>query len=335
MSAHRSTALSRIARGLAAASIVTLAVIGATGAADAADPITVTPVTDYSSYPEDLPEGCPDGPDALEGLSFSNGRGGNSWELGSLDVAHGDTVTMSWDAFEEDCLDETGDPAIMVGLAAYDTVLPGFDPDQDQDLTAWSNCGAGADPCDTSAVDEEAQEEMDNQTYASNPKEELVYTLSLTLPTTAPCNVQLDAHLGRPLAVVGPSGSYYSEALRDDNAGDRLVSSAAHFTLEPCEKATTTTPAPTTTPTSAPVTTAAPARAASVTGQVLTRNVSAPVVAAAPAAAPNTLAQVAQQQLPATGRNSVELVRLAAWLCLAGAVLLMVSSAMSRRFLRW
>ncbi|MFN0025943.1 MAG: hypothetical protein ACKV2O_01990 [Acidimicrobiales bacterium] len=327
MSAHRMKVLSRTARGLAAVSVLTLAIIATTGAADAAS--KATPITDYANYPAALPIGCPDGSGALEDLSFSNGRGSTAWSLEELDVGHGDTVTMSWTSFHDACLDEDGKPAIMVGLAAYDTVVSGFDQNQDQKLVAWSNCGAGADQCASTPA------AMQVQTYTSKEKPP-VHSLSLTLPAGAPCNVQLDAHLGAPLQVVGPNGSFYSESLRDDNKGDRLVS-AVHFTLKPCEEETTTTPSTTpstTATTAASATTSTASAAPSVRSQSLVRNSPAPLVAAA-GATPTTRAQVAQQQLPATGRNSVELLQLAAWLCLAGSAILMVSSAMSRRFLRW
>ncbi len=313
MSAHRTSVLSYVARGLAAASIVTLAVIGVTGAADAN--VNVTPVTNYSAYPEAIPAGCPAGAGALEDLSFSNGRGDTADDLGGLAVKHGDTVTMSWLDFHQGCLDANKGPAIMVGMAAYDRGGPAFDPNVDQKLLGgWKTCGAGADPC---------------------AKDENRYHLSVITPTTLPCDVQLDAFMGRPLKVVGPNGSFYSASLREDSEGQNRLLSAAHLTLKPCEESTATTPTTPTTAATTTTTTPTPSTLATMGGQTMTRNAPAPVVASANAAPTTLRAQVAQVQLPATGRNSAELLRLAAWLCLAGAAILMVSSALNRRFLRW
>lgn len=301
MSLRRSSALTLAARGLAVVSIVMLFVVGPGGAADAA---MVAPVTDYSTYPQALPPGCPDGAGALQGLSFSNGRGGTAGALDHLDVAHGDTVTMSWAGFATACQTPNGAPAIMVGLAAYDRGGPAFDVTVNQTLQpGWAVCGAGADPCDSA-----------NQTYH----------LSIKLPTAKPCDVQIDAFLGRPLAVVGPDGSFYSASLRGDQAGNRLIS-ASQFTLEPCVEPSTTVTQPSTTVTQ-PSTTVT-AAVVSVRSQGLVREV-APTSVSAPT---TRVAQVAQ--LPATGQNSADLVRLAAWLGLTGSAILLVSSAMRRRFL--
>jgi hypothetical protein len=183
-------------------------------------------ITDYANYPPDLPAGCPDGPAALEGLSFNNGRGGQASDLRQLDVRHGDTVTMSWTGFADGCTNPDGSPAIAVNLAVYEAQGPLFDPAIDEPLLPGAQaCGDGAGSCGTDGA----------------------YSMSITVPTAPEaCNVQLDAALGLPIGVVGPSGSYYSNILRQ--TGPNMLVSAANFGLQPCEEA----PAPTTTSTTTP-----------------------------------------------------------------------------------
>jgi len=228
------------------------------------DATTASPITDVSGYPTAHPAGCPDGEGALVGLSFDNGRGGSASSLWGLDVRHGDTVTMRWSAFHPSCT-TGGDPAIAVALAAYDVPTAAFDPSVDQRLDTWEACGAGADACTVT----------DGR-----------YRLGLTLPSTDVCNVQLDAVLGLPLAVVGPGGSFYSSGAR--GSGPNRLLSAANFSVTPCAPTTTvaavstSSPAPSTTPTTVapgPVTTIAPA-VASTTSVVAPANYSSSTVPA-------------------------------------------------------
>ena len=229
------------------------------------DATTASPITDVSGYPAAHPAGCPDGESALVGLTFDNGRGGSAASLWGLDVGHGDTVTMRWSAFHASCT-TGGEPAIAVALAAYDAPTAAFDPAVDQRLDTWEACGAGADAC----------------TFTDGR-----YRLRLTLPTTDVCNVQVDAVLGLPLAVVGPGGSFYSSGAR--GSGPNRLLSAANFTVTPCAPTTTVAPVstsspppPSTTPTSVapnPVTTIAPA-VASTTSVVAPANYSSSTVPA-------------------------------------------------------
>ena len=110
-----------------------LAGLGVTafGSVATADPAPSV-ITDYANYPAPLPAGCHEGADALEGLSFSNGRGGHATDLRALDVRHGDTVTMSWTGFADGCTKPDGSPAIAVSLAVYETSSALFDPSVDE-----------------------------------------------------------------------------------------------------------------------------------------------------------------------------------------------------------
>lgn len=248
----RSTGFSTLARALLALGTASVALLGVAGTADAAGP---SPITDYANYPAPLPAGCPDGAGALTGLSYSNGRGGTASSLWGLNVRHGDTVTKSWSGFDSDCLAADGSPAITVGLAAYDNPTLRFDPTVDEELLdGWAACGAEAGAC----------------TKVNNR-----YQLQVTLPGSAVCNLQLDSFLGLPLAIIGPSGSFYSDASRGH--GPNRLLSASNFGLEPCV-APTTTQAPTTTAApqvpeapvaTAPETTVAPPEAPTTTAAPL------------------------------------------------------------------
>ena len=105
------------------------------------------PIVDVGEYPAALPDGCPQGADGLFGLRFDNGRGASETELSQLGLDAGDTLTMNWDGFAAGCLDPSGQPAVLVSLAAYLTPAPTFDPAVDQRLVGWSSCGAGAGSC--------------------------------------------------------------------------------------------------------------------------------------------------------------------------------------------
>lgn len=242
------------------AGVGTIATIVGAGAGIA---YAASPVSDYASYPAPLPSGCPAGSSALQGLSFDNGRGDTASTLSDLDVRHGDTVTMSWTGFAEACTTGTGAPAITVSLAAYDSRTATFDPSVDQKLQpGWASCGPDASPCTTTGGR---------------------MRLSITLPGSGVCNVQLDAVQGLPLAIVGPSGSYYSDWQRGDGTS-RLIS-AANFGLEPCVAAsptsappavTTTTEAPTTVDVSGPPTSGPTVTQPPTTSTVMSAGVDTP-----------------------------------------------------------
>jgi hypothetical protein len=321
----------RLLIALATTALSALVVLSAAGVADA-DP-GPQPVTDYANYPADIPPACPQGEQALLGLSFSNGRGGSAATLWDLDVAHGDTVTMTWTGFHQGCVAGDGTPAVTVGLAAYETPKLEFDPTLDEHLLdGWTVCGVDGDPC---------------------VKQDGVYQLSITLPSTGVCNVQLDAFLGLPLAIVGPSGSFYSNLPR--GSGTNRLISANHFGLQPCVEATTTTAAPTTTSSSiAPTTTEATTTTTTTettveqTGGVAdtpTTPPSSPTAvdsAALPGqqTAPSTsAAQVLGESvtapsggvLPVTGSNTSSALQLAAMMTAAGVAALGLAAALRRR----
>ena len=306
---------------------------------------TAKPVTDYSTYPAALPSLCPQGGGALTG--FDNGRGDTATALHDLDVRHGDTVTMSWTGFHSGCVAADGTPAITVGLAAYDSPTLRFDASVDQQLLdGWTACGAAGAAC---------------------AKTGDRYTLSMTLPTTDVCKVQLDAHLGLPLAVVGPNGSYYSQALR--GSGTNRLISAANFGLEPCvpPSTPTTVAAPTVTappetpttmapatPQETPVTEAPAAPEAPATpstdvpaapeAPATPTTVEAPLSPASPpSTAPSTT--IAQTRvlnesvtaparpgtLPITGSDTFGMLRIATWLATAGVGTLLAATVLRHR----
>lgn len=305
MHRHKSpTALTTTAKVMGALSLVVLFVTTAGGVADAA---TAAPITDYASYPAAIPADCPPGSPAVKTLSFANGRGGTAADLRELDVRRGDTVTMSWTAFAAGCLNQDGSPAIEVGLAGYDQGGAVFDASVDQKLLAgWQACGANAGACT-----------MTNGRYQ----------LQVTLPSTGACQMQLDSFIGLPLAVVGPSGSFYSSALRGGEGGNRLIS-AVNFGPQTCEEPTTTTSQSVVpTSTSAPAsTTTAPA---TTTTTPTTTAASSPAQITSPTTGAVVQAQVVT--LPATGQNSLATIKLAGWLGLAGSVILLAAATLRRR----
>jgi LPXTG-motif cell wall-anchored protein len=259
-----------------------------------------TPVTDYATYPEPLPAGCPDGPAALVGLSFDNGRGGVASDLRQLSIRAGDTVTMSWTGFASGCA--TADGSVMVGLALYTAQSLYFDHTKDESLTDFVACGGTAGACGGQ--------------------------LQMSIPATGPvgeaCFFQLDAHLGRPLGMVGPSGSYYNSLLRGDGGPNLLVS--AHNFAVPCAlaQAPTTTPvapATTTPPAAAPTTTAPSAVSPAPTNP-------APVAPVATTPTAQVLSETANRPrtLPATGSSSTWPLTLAAVVMGGSGVALIATS---------
>lgn len=242
---HRKAALLAAFLGVALAVGAAITAPGA-GAQTAAPAASAAPVTDYAAYPAALPTGCPDGSAALLDASFDNGRGGEAADLRALDLRSGDTLTMTWSDFAAGCTTAAGDPAIAVTLAAYDAGAATFDPTLDQTLLpGWTTCGFGQTACALT----------DGR-----------YRLSVTIPTAeVACNVQAEAVIGLPLAVVGPNGSYYNSAVRGDQRPNMLIA-ATNVTTSPCPP-----PAPAPAPAVTPVTTAppTPTTAATVTTAAL------------------------------------------------------------------
>jgi hypothetical protein len=271
--------------------LTTGGVLGVTGVATAsADPLP--PVVETTSYPSPLPDNCPAGVGALAGVMFDNGRGGSSADLRQLDLTGGDTLTMRWTSAVDGCAAPDGQPAVAVTLAAYGTDGYAFDPSTDQPLLTTNSCGGDAGPCGV--------------TQGS-------YHLSLVVPGDPNCFVQLDAVLGAPLAVVGPSGSYYTAALRGAEAPTMLIAGGTAHTEScvgnaPTPTLATSPPSPSTTaapPTSTPV-----QNVSATTSPVLPPTVPSTTAAAATGASAGSATQVLAAsasrapQLPTTGAHS-------------------------------
>ncbi|MPY93827.1 MAG: hypothetical protein GEV08_12415 [Acidimicrobiia bacterium] len=261
------------------------------------------PITDYAAYPGPLPDGCPDGAEAVVGVRYTNGRGGEASDLRKLDLAPGDTLTVHWDDFAPGCTGTDDEPLVAVSLSAYDSPTPEFDMGVDQQLLdGWTACGAGLEPCP--------------------PGEGGGYALSLAVPGPAVsqlCNTQMEFVIGLPLAVVGPSGSYYNAVLRND-ARPSMGIGATNFPIPDCVPGTSpTTASP---PTTTPPTTAPPTTLPEV-GPV---EVESSQVTAPPEVAPVAVAGVSVRQLPATGAASGNLALAGSALLLAGAALVLVGT---------
>lgn len=296
---HRNTRNALVTLAATASSVVVAALISLF-AMPAGAQGTGSPVGDYSSYPAPLPAGCPDGAGALTGAQFDNGRGGTETDLRRLDLRNDDTLTMTWQDYAPGCLTSAGVPNIVVSLAAYHADTAVFDPSVDQQLLpGWQACGPGMTACG---------------------KVGARYQLSMTMPSaTVACNMQVEAVIGLPLAVVGPHGSYYNSLLRGDQRPNMLIA-ATNVTTQPCPPAAAVV---TEVPPSAPVVESAPA--VSSPPAVLAETQAAPVTtAAAPqqAAAPVAV-EAATASLPATGRGDGPLLALGLGLVAAGCCLLL------------
>jgi hypothetical protein len=117
---------------------------------------------------------------------------------------------MSWADYAPGCRDADGRLAIIIGMAAYDAGAPIFDPSIDQHLLpGWIVCGPGHGDC---------------------PVTDGRFQLSIVVPTAeVACNLQVGGGIGLPLAVVGPSGSYYTAAVRGDQGPNLVLSAARQF----------------------------------------------------------------------------------------------------------
>jgi LPXTG-motif cell wall-anchored protein len=308
---HVANPRSSVGAALAVVAALVLGVAVGTGAG-VAGAAPAPPITDYASYPAALPEGCPDGTGAVAGARYDNGRGDEVNDLRTLSLRPGDTLRVSWDAFADGCVDPSGEPLIAVSLHAYDSSAPTFDPTVDQQLIdGWVACGAGLEPCPRSA---------DGR-----------YELSLAVPGPAAsprCNTQLEFVIGLPLAVVGPSGSYYNALLRGDDRPSMGIG-ATNFAIPDCVPGTSGTtvpppppppPPPTTPPPSvSPTSAVAPTTAAPPATVLAAQVTSAPT--SAPASAPVAVAGAQVSRLPETGSPTANLT-------LAGSALLLVGAAL-------
>lgn len=139
------------------------------------------PITTYDDYPPELPETCTvDGPDVLQGLLFTV-NGESAEDLRTLNVDQGDTVTMTWDSFTPGC------EGLGIGLSTKIAGSTEFDPSINQYGLEFSYCGPEGPEC------------------GDGPFQ---LTLRVPPPEELPC-YQIDAHIGPPLAVVGPDGAFY------------------------------------------------------------------------------------------------------------------------------
>jgi LPXTG-motif cell wall-anchored protein len=296
---------------------ITVAVIAATMAAVligggpvGAQSTQPPPITDYTTFPQPLPNGCPGGAGVLVDVRYDNGRGGTTTDLRALDLRAGDTLTATWADVVAGCKAPDGTPNIVIGIAAYDAGAPLFDPAVDQHLLAgWNVCGAGQGPCTV----------VDGR-----------YRLTIAVPTAeVTCNVQVGVGIGLPLAVVGPNGSFYTPEARDDQ-GPNLLIGAANFATTPCPppgtggETVTTTPTattPTTTPTTVPpATTSTPATTAPTE-----QGVAAVAAATATATPTGAAAAEAARPLPTTGaQGTVPVALLGGLLILLGAAAVVV-----------
>ena len=270
---------------IAVTALVVSAIVLGTSTASA----QTAPVTDYGAYPPSLPAGCPDGPDLLDGLRWATSAGGNSSDLATLGRRPGDTVTASWSAFDPGCTQTDGAAAIIVSLAAYEGGATPFDPRVDQRLVeGWASCGAGAASC---------QRAGDG------------YHLAVSLPGGDTCAAQLDLVIGRPLAVVGPGGSYFSKVARNDSGPNNLIASGS-LAANPCtapapaapaaEQPDATVLAGTTPPTATPATTT-PATEAAVITPAAAPTTTAPAPTTAPPAVSAEALAISPAELPITG----------------------------------
>lgn len=203
-------------------------------------------VTDYANYPGTpqafLTPGCDFtgvlNPTFGAHIQLTNTDFGPVNDLGLLPtLAQGDLVRMAWTDVAPECIGSAVSFVVKVALG------PSFDPNVDQ-LTG-PNGGYSV------------------EFLVAGPGE-----ITFPMPDLARfglgCDYQLDAIVGIPLRDVGPSGSFFSEALRiqqgKQTADNRTtVISAKNGTYLDCvPTGTTTTVPPTTVPTTVPPTTVPP-----------------------------------------------------------------------------
>src|SRR5690606_34722062 len=114
------------------------------------------------------------------------------------------------------------------------------------------------------------------------------------------CNTQMGFVIGLPLAVVGPSGSFYNAVLRGDDRPSMGIG-ATNFAIPDCVPGTSPTTAalpPTVPPSTAPPATAPPTTAPPAAGAV---DVLSAQVTAAPTTAEVQVLGDQVRRLPATG----------------------------------
>lgn len=162
---------------------------------------------DYANYPN-FPVNC----EAVDihGSTFVV-HGVTYLSLGDIPtLSAGDSVTWNW-TDTQDCN--------LVTFSEKGTTNPWFDQNENQPF-----------------IDGESQ-------VLSVPVDGTPGHLTFEIIPTASCNLQIDANVGPALSVVGPSGSYYSNALRvahGKKAGPDALVSAWNGHLSVCDIPTTT-----------------------------------------------------------------------------------------------
>lgn len=156
--------------------------VSASLATAASGPVGVDPIVDYSNYPNGIiPSGCGAQGDALVNGELFTVDGISAGSLRDLTIGPTDSVTMTWDSFAPGC------ESAGVSLSVKTAPSPNFDPSVDQYLAGFDYCGPGGPSCTAP----------------------FRLTIDMRVIGGTTC-YQLDANAGRPLEVVGPSGSYYS-----------------------------------------------------------------------------------------------------------------------------
>ncbi|MPY91550.1 MAG: hypothetical protein GEV08_00385 [Acidimicrobiia bacterium] len=222
----------RVSRMVSAGVLAVAVAVGGAGVASAQtsnDP-SPTPITDFANYPLGLgiiPPSCTaEGPEVVVNERFSVDGGPEVTDLRRLNLLPpAESVTMRWDGFAPGC------EGIGVGLSGKIAGSTIFDPNIDQvgDRTAYCGPEAGMIPC-------------------TAPFELTLFLGDQPGDPMPPC-YQVDASLGPPLAIVGPSGSFYGIL----NGQFNMLISAWNGGREPCGvPVTVTTLAPPTTPSTTP-----------------------------------------------------------------------------------
>lgn len=280
-----------VAAALTGAALVVVYDPSAAGAAptDAAES-----VTSYAGYPaNEVPDGC-DAAD-VTGVEFSLNGGtptGDAQSLPGLRI--GDEVTMTWAAVGADCA------GAWLSLAIKEAAGATFDPTVDQRLLSpyareVAAAGGGS------------------------------VSLPIIQPVLETCFYQLDGIVGRPLAVVGPSGNYYSSsfsgaAARSDERS--VLLGASNGQVPNC------TPGTTTTTTGPPESTTSTIPATTSSAPTTTPPATAPSEPGPPASGVLTSSV---PSLPATGASSGTLTAVGAGLLASGLVLVRRARKMAFR----
>ena len=176
--------------------------VSASLATAASGPAGVDPIIDYTNYPNGiLPAGCGAQGDTLVNGEQFTVNGVSVGSLRELIVSPTDVVVMTWESFSAGC------EGAGVSLSVKTAPSPDFNPGVDQYLAGFDYCGPGGPACTAP----------------------FRLTIDMRAIGGTTC-YQLDANAGRPLEIVGPSGSYYSL-----NQPVNLLISALNGGSAPCQ----------------------------------------------------------------------------------------------------